>query len=133
MFSTGKFQITISTLLSGGFFRGSGKEIVTISRYTKPCDDAETDLRTRKSLISGPTHRLNGGSAPLSAKIGSDQLRILMPDPADGVGHEGIVRPGVLGVAATKFLPDLEVGPFPEAPQVGSQLDGLEARRQKFH
>ena len=72
MFSTGKFQITISTLLSGGFFRGSGKEIVTISRYTKPSDDAETDLRTRKSLISGPTHRLNGGSAPLSAKIGSD-------------------------------------------------------------
>lgn len=58
-----------------------------------PCDDAETDLRTRKSLISGPTHRLNGGSAPLSAKIGSDQLRNLMPDSPDGVSLKGIVRP----------------------------------------
>ena len=62
----------------------------------------------------------NGGRCELFFRSG-------FPDAADGRGFEGIVGPGVLGVAPAELLADFEVGAAPEAAKVGSQLDGFVA------
>ncbi len=56
-----------------------------------------------------------------------------MPSPTLGFGPGGqwILGPGVLGVAGTQVLADLEVSGRPEAPQVVGDLDGAEVRPQR--
>jgi hypothetical protein len=59
-------------------------------------------------------------------------LRLLL-DPSDRIRGQRIFGPGVLGIASFQFLPDFEIGPFPETAEVRRQLDGFETRGKQFH
>lgn len=54
-------------------------------------------------------------------------------DPTYGLSQERIVGPGVLGVATSELLSNLEIGALPEALEILSELHGLEARREELH
>ena len=50
-----------------------------------------------------------------------------------GFGGEGVFGPGVFGVASAKVFADIEIGGFPEAGQVGGDLDRAVVGAEQVH
>ena len=93
-------------------------------RYSGGCSRAEKTFCARGASPVVIGHVQNGGYS--HGVRNSAAGRLFSADAADGVGGEGIVGPGVLGVAAAELFANFKIGVPPEAGQIGGQLDGLE-------